>query len=320
MINAITPNLYSKNISYNTNKYNKSPNFCGGSRSMLVAQKSSHRCEIFGRKFLNRVAGLFNKKFVNQANEVLSQIVRTSPEYIYAVAGAGRIFAQNKEVEINSEDGIVEKLAQSGKPHIFIMNHDNQKADPMMLGFFNTMLNEEYVVTEQAETCPRPRIILNEDILSTMRPKMRNIFEKLGSIGIDASLVGGNKISNGRKMAQMMKEYVNGESNIYIFPEGKKCAYKELPFSERFQPGIANFIEKLISKTDVSVVPLGFAYNKSDKNLSSIQIGEPIVFEKGSGNDKNDILHTICNALENAANKAKAKVPQKTLGDKVIYV
>lgn len=330
MINSISnicpTNIYPKsNCSTNTCQQNSvkqySPNFEGSvSRTMLVAQKSSHTCEIGSRKFINFVASLFNRKFVNSANEVLSQIERIAPEYIFAIAGAGRIFAQNREVEINSEDGIIEKLAAAGKPHIFIMNHDNQKADPLMLGFFNTMLNEEYVVTEQAETCPRPRIILNEDILLTMRPKMKNIFEKLGSIGIDASLSGGNKAANGRKMVQIMKEYVNGESNIYIFPEGKNCAFKDKPLNERFQPGIAKLIERLISKTDVSVVPLGFAYNKSDKNLSAIQIGEPILFEKGSNKDKDTILNTICGALEDAVNTAKEKVPQKTLGDKVVYV
>lgn len=256
------------------------------------------------------------KECLQEENAGLAALLK----YIFAIAGAGRIFAQNKEVEINSETGIIEKLAKSGRPHIFIMNHDNQKADPLMLGFFNTMLNEEYVVSEQAETCPRPRIILNEDILLTMRPKMRNIFEKLGSIGIDANLSGGNKAANGRKMVQIMKEYMNGESNIYIFPEGKNCAFKDKPLNERFQPGIAKLIERLISKTDVSVVPLGFAYNKSDKNLSAIQIGEPIVFEKGSDKDKDTILNTICGALEDAVNTAKEKIPQKTLGDKVLYV
>lgn len=301
-------------------QYNKSPNFQGVNRTMLIAQKSSHTCEICSRKMITFFASLFNRKFVNSANEVLSQIERVAPEYVFAIAGAGRIFAQNKEVEINSEDGIIEKLAATGKPHIFIMNHDNQIADPLMLGFFNTMLNEEYVVTEQAETCPRPRIILNEDILLTMRPKMRNIFEKLGSIGIDASLYGGNKAANGRKMVQIMKEYINGESNIYIFPEGKNCAFKDKPLNERFQPGIAKLIERLISKTDVSVVPLGFAYNKSYKNLSAIQIGEPIIFEKDSDCDKDTILQTICGALGNAVSTARRKVPQKSLGEKVLFV
>lgn len=317
MINAITPNdhVY-RYISYK----NYTPAFHGYSHSQIIAQKSVHGTEMFGRKLMNRISGLFNRKFVNQANEVLSKIDRNTPEYIYAIAGAGRVFAQNKEVEINFEDGIIEKLAKSGTPHIFIMNHDNQTADPQMLGFFNTMLNEEYVVTEQADKCPRPRIILNQDILLSMRPKMRNIFEKLGAIGIDVSAIGGNKIANGRKMAQIMKEYANGETNLYIFPEGRNCIYKNKPLSERFQPGIANMIEKLILKTNVSVVPLAFAYNKSDKNLSSMQIGEPIMFEKGVRKDKDTILNTICKELENAVNIAKTKIPQKSLGENVLYV
>ncbi len=317
MINAITPNdhVY-RYIDYK----NYTPAFHGYSHSQIIAQKSVHGTEMFGRKFMNRISGLFNKKFVNQANEVLSKIDRNTSEYICAIAGAGRIFAQNKEVEINFEDGVIEKLAKSGTPHIFIMNHDNQAADPQMLGFFNTMLNEEYVVTEQADKCPRPRIILNQDILLSMRPKMRNIFEKLGAIGIDVSAIGGNKIANGRKMAQIMKEYANGETNLYIFPEGRNCIYKNKPLSERFQPGIANIIEKLISKTNVSVVPLAFAYNKHDKSLCSIHIGEPLIFEKDSNSDKKNILDKMCKALTAAVGEARCKVPQKTLGEAVLYV
>ncbi len=200
------------------------------------------------------------------------------------------------------------------------MNHDNQKADPQMLGFFNTMLNEEYVVNDIAETCPRPRVILNEDILSTMNTKMRNIFEKLGSVGIDASLSGGNKASNGRKMIQLMKEYIDGKSNIFIFPEGKNCIFKDRPLKERFQPGIASIISRLNLKTDVSVVPLGFAYNKKNKLLAAIEIGEPIIFKKDVSNNKDEILQTMCDALEMTVDIAKSKIPQSTLGEKVIYV
>ncbi|MBQ6516784.1 1-acyl-sn-glycerol-3-phosphate acyltransferase [bacterium] len=318
MLNAITPNTFynARPLTFCRNRQNLPQ----ANSSVLASQKSSHDCEILGRKTVNRITGLFNKKFVDQANEVLSKIDRPTPEYVYAIAGTGRVFSQNKEVEINTEDEIIQELANSKRPHIFIMNHDNQTADPQMLGFFNTLLNEEYIISGQAAACPRPRIILNEDILTTMQPKMRNIFEKLGSIGIDASLIGGNKVANGKKMVQIMKEYEKGESNIYIFPEGKNCAYKNWTLEEKFQPGIASMISRMISKGDVSVVPLGFAYNKSDKNLSSIEIGKPIVFEKNKNSDKDEIFNTLCSALSETVAKAKTKVPQKSLGEKVIYV
>ena len=320
MINAITPNAYY----YNRTVKNRSntPSFRGrNTNSSLISQKSSHSCEMCGRKSLNWFTGLFNKKFVDQANEILSKIDRSAPLYTLAVANAGRVFSQNKVVEINDdENDNMKKLAESKIPHIFIMNHDNQISDPQMLGFFNTLLSEEYILSDKAETCPRPRIILNEDILLSMNSKMRNIFEKLGAIGIDASLSSGNKAANGKKMVQLMKEYANGESNIYIFPEGKNCAYKNLPLKERFQPGIAALIERLLKKTDVSVVPLGFAYNESNKSLCSIQIGEPVVFEKDKINYKTDIFNSICSALETQVTEARAKVPQKSLSEEVIYV
>ena len=62
MINTITPNSYAyRNI--NTPKY--APTFHGYSQSRIVAQKSVHGTEMFGRKLMNRISGLFNRKFVN---------------------------------------------------------------------------------------------------------------------------------------------------------------------------------------------------------------------------------------------------------------
>ena len=195
---------------------------------------------------------------------------------------AGRIFAKEKEVEINLESNRIKDIVNSNEPHIFIMNHDNQTHDPEMMTMFNTFLSDEYIKSGKASTCPRPVVILNEDILLSMNKKRREIFEKMGAIGIDASLYSADGKKNAKKLIPVLRDFVMGKANIYIFPEGKMSAYKNLDIKDKFQTGVADMVHLLVNKRDdVRVVPLAFDYNKKSKPLlSSIYIGSPIIFKK----------------------------------------
>ena len=251
------------------------------------------------RKLINKVNDFFSKK---QNNEIYNELIKVdtkSPEYITSLSKVSRLLSTRNEIEINLESGRIQNIVRTGKPHIFIMNHDNQAKDPKMLAFFNTLLNEEYIKTGQAKTCPRPRIILNEDILLSMNKQNRQIFEKLGAVPIDASIYSADKKSNSKQFFKLMREFLKGEVNIFIFPEGKKSAYKNIPLQEKFQQGVAEMVTKLADKLpEVNVTPIGFAYNKKLNSAGdSLYIGKTIKFKK----DGDSLIATSGNVSSNFA-------------------
>lgn len=274
------PNNYNKNI-YTKYKYSSTV-FTGNFSSPCGAtfERGFRSVEFAGRKVLNKISGYFNRKQTEAMLDEFSKVDEKSPAFVEALARAGRFFAKGKEVEINLESGRIAEIAKSNEPYIFIMNHDNQSHDPEMMALFNTLLNQEYMKLGQAKNCPRPRIILNEDILLSMDDKMRTIFEKLGAVGIDASLFSkGNK--NAKVLIPLLKDFTEGRAHIYIFPEGKMAAFKG-NLKSKFQAGVGGIVYRALGRREqVKVVPLGFAYNKKSKPLlSSIHVGEPVVFKK----------------------------------------
>ena len=258
-------------------------------------EKSARSVEFFGRKIVNKICDFFAPKQNNEIYNNLMTVKPESPEYIKAISLVSRLFSSKKEIEINLESNRIQKIAQSGKPHIFIMNHDNQSKDPRMLAFFNTLLNEEYLRTGQAQTCPRPKIILNRDILLSMNKNKRQIFEKIGAIPVDASIYSTDKKGNAKQLIKLIKGFINGDSNIFIFPEGKNAAFKYAPLKEKFQLGVAEIVTKLTDRLpEVNVTPIGFAYNKGYKTAGdSIYIGETVTFKK----DANGTYASIGNVL-----------------------
>ena len=278
-MNTITPYT-----TYNQQIYKQNQPVFRGSPLMPgpSVEKSVRSVEFTGRKIVNRICDFFLRKHDSTIyNELMAAKVET-PEYIKAISRVSRLFSSKKEIEINLESNRIQQIASSGKPHIFIMNHDNQGKDPKMLAFFNTLLNEEYLRTGQAETCPRPKIILNRDILLSMNKDKRKVFEKLGAIPVDASIYSTDKKSNAKQLIKLMKGFIKGDSNIFIFPEGRNAAFKYASLQEKFQLGVAEMVAKLADKLpEVSVTPIGFAYNKGLKSPGdSIYIGKTVVFKK----------------------------------------
>lgn len=227
---------------------------------------------------LSWLVNLFNSRKINAAYELLAKIDDTSPRYMEIMFRLGKQMAKAKPVEINVESERLIDIAQSDEACIFIMNHSKQWQDPRLLGFFNGLLAREYILMGKARTCPRPKILINEDILTSREPKSRVIMEKLGAVGIDASLFGANERKSSRSLISVMKAFIEDKAHLFIFPEGKMGVFKNLELEYKFQTGTAEMVDKIARrKKRIKVVPLGFGYQG---NLASIHIGQPVYFQR----------------------------------------
>ena len=258
------------------------PSFGSQMSRQLTRAKSEHGLEYGMRVIGNKISNLFTSRANKQ---LIKTIAAITPErtrlYLEQLAEIGRLYGTQKVVDVNVEDGILQRIAQTDESTIFIMTHSNQSEDPQMLAVLNTLLSEAYKEAGKDEF-PLPKIILNEDILKTMDPIRRQAFENFGAVGIDASVIGGDKTANSRAFLPLVRDFVKDKCNIFIFPEGRLAVRKDLDLHGRFQPGVASLINKMLGlKKSVRVVPVGFAYGTGDKkSLTSMNIGEPIIIKR----------------------------------------
>ena len=299
----IPPINQTKIHSYNFKHYNHNPqSFKGGCGvySLGFMEKAAHKIELCGRKCANKIADVFDKSQDSELYTEFLAVDKKSPRYIDILRTISRQYLGKKDLEVNFENDRIRNIASHNSPHIFIMNHDSQSKDPQMLAAFNALLNDEYADLGLNAICPRPKIILNEDILLSMNERRRNIFEKMGAVGIDANLKNANSSANSKAFLSLIKDFMKGQANIFIFPEGKNSIYKKRPLDEKFQLGVAELVTKLTKRlSEVRVVPLGFAYgNKSQ--VDSIHIGEIVTFKK----DGENIISSIGNITSKFADKS----------------
>lgn len=241
-------------------------------------EKRQQKVEFLLRRIADKINVVFNHKIIDDRYNKLINVDEKSQKFMVSLFNYGKRMARGKEVEVNVENGSLMNIANSNDACIFIMNHDNQSQDPKLLGFFNSLLTREYILNGKAESCPRPKVILNEDILTSANPKSRAVLEKVGGIGVDANLFSTNLSKNGRKLFPVVKDFIENKVHLYIFPEGKMSAFRDLEIEYKFQTGVADIISQIVRKKEqVKVVPLGFAYKGK---LGSIHIGEPIYFRK----------------------------------------
>lgn len=236
------------------------------------------------RRAISAVGSFIYSKKISQIHDLIAPIGRDSKEQMEAVSYASHLFAHNKETEINLESGRIADIAKSDESCIFIMNHNSPVQDPAMAGVFSAFLHSEYQKAGKAETAPRLRFFLSEELLKGMDKRLQDIFEKLGATGVDASLFPSihSGSSNARKILPSVREFIQGKSNIFIFPEGKMYPFKGLDLKQRFQAGVAGIVQKATEKKErVKVVPIGFAYDDPvNSKFYSIHVGEPIYFRK----------------------------------------
>ena len=164
---------------------------------------------------------------------------------------------------------------------------------------------------------------------------------------------------NARVLVPLIRDFIQDKVNIFIFPEGKLAVFSKKKLSDKFQTGIADIVYTLLSKKEsVKVTPLGFAYNKKKSSLSSIHIGEDVVFKKVGenisvskgnispntnsplneffGNESEKLIQeqgipikgkdnidyiagVLCENLDICVNNAKNTIPKNSLADEVIY-
>lgn len=256
-------------------------------------EKASIAVEYGGRKVANKMTDTLMKVLLRLTNlfsktkNDISQIVdikkiKDIPDksalhmlFVYTIS---KLMSAGKEVEINVENNELADLIKDNKSTIFIMNHDKQKEDAKLLSFFSALLAREYIYNGQAENGPKPKIILNRDILDSASTEKQVLGEKWGAVGVDASIHATNHIYNGKATAKLIKDLVQDKINLFIFPEGRMCAFKNLDPQWKFQSGIADIIRAVAQrKGSVRVVPLGFAYKK---DVGSIHIGTPLYFKQ----------------------------------------
>lgn len=276
--------IYNTPIMYNYNVKNKDvnsqPNFKGV--KSLSSVKDGHSIEYGMRILGNKFNDFFATKGQKQLTKNIANIkVEPTRLYMEQLSEIGRLYSTQKVIDVNIEDSILEKLAEKGESIIFVMNHSNQSEDPQMLAVLNTLLTDAYKKTGR-EDFPLPKIILNEDILTTMNPIKRKAFENFGAVGVDASIEGGDSSVNARALFPLVKDFVRNKCNIFIFPEGRLAVSKTLDLQGRFQPGVASLINKMLGiKKKVTVVPVGFAYGKgAEKTLTAMNIGTPLEIKR----------------------------------------
>lgn len=276
---------YNYQFNFNSNKYlykNYQPTFKATPTVKVASAKIEYAGRVISNKFYNLLLPKYLKKITA---DIASLTPARNRKFLEQLAEIGKLYASQKIIDINIEDGILEQIAKSGKSAIFIMNHSNQYEDPQMLAVLNTFLAEAYK-KEGCDEFPLPKIIMNEDILKTMDPVRRKAYENFGAIGIDATVNGGNKGVNARAFLPLIKDFIQDKCNIFIFPEGRLAVRKNLAFCDRFQDGIGSLINKILSiKKEATIVPVGFAYGKDEqKNLTAINVGTPIIIKRDGEN------------------------------------
>jgi len=230
------------------------------------------------RRIIHGISYPFNKSYIDQLHKTVANIDINSDEYCSAMVSYTDVFLRKKDLLCNFEDETLSKIAASDMPVIFVMNHSRQSRDPSMLMLFNALLNVKYLEFAKCATSPRPKIIMNGNIIKAQPRKMREIYEKCGAVGVD---INSSNANNTASLLPVIRGYLEDKNNVFIFPEGKNCVKKYLPFEERFQDGVSKIIKKITSagKT-VKVVPLGFDYDSQTNILGSMFIGKPIYFKR----------------------------------------
>jgi len=242
-----------------------------------ILKRMAYNYRVF-RKNKENITAFYNK---------IMNVPTESSDFMKFFHNYARKFGKNREVEINLESNRLLDIAKSDEACIFIMSHSDTKRDPAMMGIFGTLLSGAYINLGKSATCPRPKIIVNKEILTSMNKFQRGIYEKFGAVGINANLFSAGKGKNSETIHELINNFVQDKNHIFIFPEGKMSMFKDLELKNRFQPGIGGIIRSALkSKKQVKVVPLGFAYNNKTQNfLGSLYIGEPVYFKKNGGGE-----------------------------------
>ncbi len=244
-----------------------------------------------------RIRRTLNARFYSAHRSTIEQWARrvkslreSSPLYVPTVLEAATFFFGGGQYEINTESGRLKAIVDRGEPCVFVLNHQNPVADAKALHALIKALYETYAQAGRLETCPRPKILVNQAILKGHAPKVQQIMEKLGAIGIDASVTPtpDRARENSRVLRPLITQFRQNQAHVFLFPEGKRgWLARWRPEESQVQPGVAKLIQLLLNRTGrVHVVPVGLAYpNRTHSVDGSIYVGEPIRLDAKPGEE-----------------------------------
>ena len=242
--------------------------------------------------------GSFYKSF-----KLIKKMTDDSPQYIEEWAKIGNSL-HNKFINMNIEDGKIEKIAKSDDSHIFILNHDKPEKDKFVYPIFNSFLNYAYTAFGKQNDCPRPNILVSQNVINLVSKNFQNIYKKMGLIPVDASLTERDTDKNVTSIKSIIAKFIYKKCNLFVFPEGNNSIYKNKTLEEKFQPGVAKMIQNILdSKDNVKVIPLGLSYQNLKDSMGSIHIGDTITFRKIN----NDIYYTKNNEIPEYIGKSKTR-------------
>ena len=236
------------------------------------------------RSVASKILMFENIKSFYKTFQLLRKLNPSSPNYIEEWAKLGNSI-HNKYINMNIESGRIEEIAKSNDSVVFILNHDNVERDKFIYPIFNSFLNYAYSAFGKQKDCPRPNIIVSKNFFQIAGNRFKHIYHKMGLIPVDASMTDRNFEKNISPVRQLISRFSDNKCNIFIFPEGNNSVYKNRTLKEKFQPGIAKMIDKILdSKSSVNVVPLGLSYNSAKDSMGSVHIGSTLTFNKISEN------------------------------------
>ncbi len=239
----------------------------------------------------------FKRHQLHQHHKRVMALDKTSENYIQTLIGLANSIVGKTMVEVNTEEGALQKLTHAQEPYLFILNHNLhfQKQDTAMLAMFLMLLYGDYLNQGKGATCPRLTILVNQDIFHNQGKQVQEILTKMGVVGVDASLNRTQETisTNQAPLRSVVKTFLQSKNHLFIFPEGRRILFDLLPAHqkmpdvekamEKFQSGVAEMVRIITQrKGTVKVVPLGLGVSEKshEKNLTSLFIGEPVVFEK----------------------------------------
>ena len=236
----------------------------------------SYKCANKLRTLATKLLILEHLKPFYDSFRLIRSITPSSSKYIEEWAKMGNSI-HNKFIDMNVENGSIEKIAKSCEPHIFLMNHENPEKDKFIYPIFNSFLNYAYTAYGKQYECPRPNIIVSKNVLKLVNKKFRAIYQKMGLISVDAYPDRRNFKENVMPIKYVIEKFIQKRCNLFVFPEGNNSIYKNKSLKEKFQPGVAKIIKSILDiNGTVRIVPLGLSYKQEKGNMGSIYIGKTI--------------------------------------------
>jgi len=230
------------------------------------------------------------EKYFGHFLESSAQNFRSAPknsvQYIQNIVDISKNLTLNEHITVKNAHNL-DKIIKNNEPCIFIMNHGNYTQDAFGLAKLSEVLYGKSLHLKQGEQCPRPNIIINRDVLDSQPHMIRELFDNLGCVGVDATFYHPSseaKLYNKKQLLPVMRDFTQGKNHIFIFPEGGLGTYtNHYPLEKRFQIGVGNMAKIIADNQNgkVNIIPIGFHHNThSAKTSTNIVVGTPICIKK----------------------------------------